>query len=233
MSYDMYERHAVVGQILRQAVNDSNHSETRILDVGGWIGLLERFLPYRVISINPDGSGHLFGDGCALPIADNSVEAVVSIDTLEHLPRENRLLFLRECLRVARYYVVVAAPYGSDDHREYEKQLNDLFLNAYGRPHIYLNEHVQYGLPGAKDLDFFELELATKNTRRFYAGDYFWEGRCFERMLLAQNKPKWVQRFLNMYNYIISLAIFHTVRIYELPDDKTNRFYLLFEKQNR
>jgi len=125
MPYDSYERHAVVSQLLLEAVADSQE-DTCILDVGGRVELLERFIPYRVISVNIDGSGNLSGSGCALPFVDSSFIAVVSVDTLEHLPRESRLPFLRECLRVARRYVVVAAPFGSEGHSECEKGADTL-----------------------------------------------------------------------------------------------------------
>ena len=55
MPYDLYERHAVVSQLLRARLGDV--ADVHILDVGGRADLLERFLGYRVVSVNPDGSG--------------------------------------------------------------------------------------------------------------------------------------------------------------------------------
>ncbi len=154
MPYDLYERHAVASRLLQEALKNIQES-IHILDVGGRAKLLERFTPYRVISINTDGSGNLTGSGCALPFLDSSFVAVVSIDTLEHLPQENRLPFLRECLRVSQRYVIVAAPFGSEGHSKCEKRLDKLYRSIYGESHIYLSEHVKYGLPDMVELDQF------------------------------------------------------------------------------
>ena len=59
--YDVFERHTVVSQLLQKALPTA--SSSLVLDVGGRKDLLERFLPYSTIAINPDGTGHLLGDG--------------------------------------------------------------------------------------------------------------------------------------------------------------------------
>jgi len=242
MPYDLYERHAVVSRLLRKCVGEGREDivtagvsvATHILDVGGRAELLERFMSRRVISVNIDGSGDLIGSGCVLPFVDSSFAAVVSIDTLEHLPRESRLPFLRECLRVARRCVVVAAPFGSEGHSECEKRLADLYLSLYGRPHTYLSEHIQYGLPNMAELDQFACELESANSRCLFAGDYVWQSRQFERAIAGrQSSNKWdlLTRLGNAYKTVTSLAIFHPVRLTDRPDATANRFYLLFEKE--
>jgi hypothetical protein len=230
MPYDLYERHAVVSRLLQEAISNNQENDC-ILDVGGRTELLARFLPYRVISVNVDGSGNLSGSGCALPFVDSSFTAVVSIDTLEHLARECRLLFLRECLRVARRYVVVAAPFGSEGHRECEKRLDDLYRSAYGRAHIYLSEHVRYGLPRMAELDQFACDLEAADFRCFFAGDYAWQGKQFERAVRGHRKQGLLVRLWNMYNTAASLALFHPIRLREQPDTAANRFYLFIEKK--
>jgi hypothetical protein len=232
MPYDLHERHAVVGRLLHEAIGDSQE-DICILDVGGRAELLERFITYRVISVNVDGSGNLSGSGCALPFVDSSFTAVVSIDTLEHLARERRLPFLRECLRVARRCVLVAAPFGSEGHRECEKRLDSLYRSAYGRPHIYLGEHVRYGLPSVAELDQFVDNLEPASFKCFFAGDYVWQGRQFERAVRGHCKQGLLVRLWNMYNAAASLALFHPIRLREQPDAVANRFYLLIEKKHQ
>jgi hypothetical protein len=229
MPYDLYERHAVVSQLLLEAVVGSQE-DTYVLDVGGRAELLGRFIPYRVISVNTDGSGNLSGSGCALPFVDGSFIAVVSIDTLEHLPRESRLLFLRECLRVARRHVVVAAPFGSEGHSECEKQLDSLYRSVYGKPHAYLSEHIRYGLPSITELDQLACDLGAAASQCLFAGDYVWQGKQFERAILGYRKQGLLPRLWNIYNYVTSLAIFHPIHLREQPDATANRFYLLIEK---
>ncbi len=230
MPYDTYERHAVVSRLLREKIGD-DQGDTCILDVGGRAELLERFLPYRVVSANVDGSGDLWSSGSALPFADGSFTGVVSIDTLEHLPRESRLPFLQECLRVARCYLVVAAPFGSEEHKACEKRLDDLHRAISGQPHIYLSEHVQYGLPGPDDLAQFARDLNAGSVQCLFAGDYVWQSRQFERVLLASRKRGWMRRLLGVYNQILAMALFHPIKLREQPDARTNRFYLLADKR--
>jgi hypothetical protein len=230
MSDDLYERHAVVSRLVRGKTGD-NQEDVCILDVGGRAELLEQFLPYRVVSVNVDRSGDLLGDGCTLPFMDSSFIAVVSIDTLEHLPQEWRLPFLQECLRVAQHCVVVAAPFGSEGHKACEKQLNDLHRSVVGHPHIYLSEHIRYGLPGPNEIDLLARNLEGASVKRFFAGDYMWQNRQFERAVLANREQGWGRYLLGMYNRITAMALFHPVRLREHPDARTNRFYLLIEKR--
>ena len=182
MPYDLYERHAVTGQLLRAKLGDCE-DRVCILDVGGRADLLARFLPYRVLSVNLDGSGDFVGSGFALPFADSSFSAVVTIDTLEHMRREKRLLFLLECVRVARHCVLVAAPFGSEGHEAYEKRLNSLYRSVHGKPHCYLSEHIQCGLPDLAELDQLADDLPLQHSQLLFAGDYEWQGRWFERAI--------------------------------------------------
>jgi len=230
--YDFYERHSVVSQLLREAIG-SDQGDVCILDVGGRAELLERFALYRVVSVNVDGSSNLLASGCALPFVDSSFVAVVSIDTLEHLPRESRSLFLRECLRVAQHYVVIAAPFGTAGHSECEKRLDNLYRSVHGKPLVHLSEHVRYGLPDAVELNQFACELEAANIQRFFAGDYVWQGKQFERAVLGHRKKGLLARLWNAYNHIASLALFHPIRLRDQPNATTNRFYLLVEKKHR
>jgi hypothetical protein len=231
--YDLYERHAVVRRFLNEALG-SVSKEHRILDVGGRAGLLGRFLPCQVVSINVDGSGDLTGSGQALPFASETLDAVVSIDTLEHLPGNQRLPFLRECLRVAQRAVVVAAPYGSREHSELERRLAREYESTYGEPHVYLAEHVAYGLPDRDDVDLWVRRLGGIRWQVAFAGDYVWQSRYFERALLRQGKRggkrdlvAWLR---GLWNQVSSWALFHAVRLEADPYPEANRLYLLLAK---
>ncbi len=228
LPYDLYERHAVVSRLLRQA---STGQQAAILDVGGRAELLARFVPYRVVSVNVDGSGNLAGSGLALPFADSSFSVVVSIDTLEHLPRAKRLPFLRECLRVARRHILVAAPLGSPGHSQHEKQLGQLYRSVHGQPHAYLEEHIQCGLPSVADLDQLAAKLPLANQQRLFAGDYVWQGKQLARAILGHRRRGMLARLGNLYHHVTSWALFHPVRLQGQPQATTNRFYWLIEKQ--
>jgi len=126
----------------------------------------------------------------------------------------------------------VAAPFGSDEHRAYEKRLDDLHRSMLGESYPYLREHVLYGLPGLDEIDQLIRGLNAAKDRCFFTGDYMWQGRQFERGILAKCKRGWVRHLLNVYNRVTSLAIFRPIRLRERPDARANRFYLLIEKQS-
>lgn len=227
MPYDLYERHTVVSQLL-QAKPSSDETKI-VLDVGGRIGLLNRFMPYKTISINPDGTGHIVGDGTRLPFVDDSFDAVVNIDTLEHLPGHLRLPFIQECLRVSKQSVIIAAPYGNPGHVQLEKELNALHTKVLGKPHPYLSEHVEHGLPTPEQLVSFTQKLAA--TSQFhYAGDYSWQGRSFARAVQAHKQPRFLARLTHLYNQFSSMALFHPIVLSTKPNAQTNRFYLSLTK---
>lgn len=226
--YDVYERHAVVSQLLQKDIGSDSRKE--VLDVGGRIDLLDRFLPYPTISINPDGTGHILGDGNKLPFANDTFDAVVNIDTLEHLPGQTRLPFIQECLRVSRQTVIVAAPYGSETHIQLEKQLNELHIRKVGRPHQYLSEHVEYGLPSPEQLANFAQALQPATTQLYYAGDFTWQGRSFARAVRAHQQPRLLASLTNLYNRISGAALFHPIKLSTSPTPHTNRFYLAITK---
>jgi SAM-dependent methyltransferase len=229
LPYDLYERHTVVCRLLAEALGESSGGSC-VLDVGGRAGLLERFVTFRVIAVNVDGSGHLTGSGFALPFADGSFDAVVTLDTLEHMPCDDRLPFLRECCRVARQSVIVAAPFGSEGHAALEERLYNLYQSRYGEPHAYLGEHVHYGLPDTEELDQLARGLQIAQSRRLYAGDYVRQGKQFERSILGHQQHGRLARIANFLRYVASWATFHRVRLRDQPNATTNRFYWLIAK---
>jgi hypothetical protein len=228
MPYDLYERHTVVGQLLQQEIGSD--SRQTVLDVGGRKDLLERFMPYSTTAINPDGTGHLLGDGGQLPFAPGSFDAVVNLDTLEHLPSETRLPFIHECLRVGKKCVIIAAPYGSPEHMALEKALNAQYTKTLGRPHPYLSEHVAFGLPSPEQLTQFVEALRPFPTQFFYAGDFTWQGRSFARAIQAHQQPRPLALLTNFYNQFSGVALFHPITLSTTPTIRTNRFYLVINK---
>lgn len=225
MPYDVYERHYVVSQLLQQSLKN-NGRQAHILDVGGRIELLEKFLPYKITSVNPDGTGHLYASGTELPFADNSFDAAVSIDTLEHLPKALRLPLLQECVRACKQVVIIAAPFGSQEHIAYERELHDFYQKVNGRSHHYLSEHIAYGLPTPQELASFAESLNPATSKLSYAGDYIWQGNSFKRAAKARQQPIWQSKFTNLYNRISSMALFHPVQLANNYTPHTNRFYL-------
>ncbi len=232
LPYDTYERHTVVAGLLRHVLGRGSLSDVRpisVLDVGGRSGLLQRFTSYRPVAINPDGSGDVLGGGRGLPFAGGSHSAVVSIDTLEHLPSSDRLPFLRECLRVARRCVVGAAPYGSAGHVAHERRLDEQYAALHGEGHPYLREHICHGLPNEDHVRAWVAGLDVSAACMLFAGDYLWQGKLFQRAVLVRGgglptRLRW------MWDRIRASALLHPVRLVTMPYPEANRFYLLWEK---
>ncbi|MBI5583997.1 MAG: methyltransferase domain-containing protein [Deltaproteobacteria bacterium] len=219
MPYDVYERHQVVSKLLRK------RGVRTVLDVGGNLGVLKKFLDAEILTLNVDGSADLQYDGHTIPFEDNRFDAVVSLDTLEHLPPENRLHFLQECVRVTLRSLIIAAPFGSEGHRAYELKIDSLYTQTHGTVHSYLNEHVRYGIPNQHDIEQLVSRLAVTNILVYFAGDFIWQCRNFERLIRRGKSPG-----LKWYVNVTSRALFHPIRLTTRPYDRANRFYLYAEK---
>lgn len=149
---DVFFRHALVAR--------AAGTSKSILDVGGSLGELRKFLPHANITTADVANGaNVVFDGGKLPIDDQSYEAVVSVDTFEHIPDTERLLFVKELFRVAKKQVVILAPYGSKEHSTAEKRLVDSYTRHGKSVPNYLQEHVKFGLPEEKFLRFLREEF--------------------------------------------------------------------------
>ncbi|MDW8351890.1 MAG: methyltransferase domain-containing protein [Anaerolineae bacterium] len=222
LSYDLYERHYVVAQLIAARRRPS----AIVLDVGGRVGLLARFTPCHVVSVNVDGSGDVQYAGGTLPFADRTCDVVTAIDTLEHLPRRQRSAFLLECLRVSRDTVIVAAPFNSPGHAEAETHLNAIFSQITGQPHPYLSEHIRYGLPDLEEINGWVTQSRARRYRLLFAGDYRRECRFFEAALRCRTTKNLWGRLSALVWHIRSRAVFNRLRLSNHPLAYTNRFYL-------
>lgn len=222
LSYDLYERHAVVARLI--AARETRGR--RALDVGGRVGLLERFTACRVVSVNVDGSADVRYAGGAFPFAAGAFDVVVAIDTLEHIPRALRPEFVRECLRVSRHAVILAAPFGSAGHAETEARLNRLFEALTGRPHPYLSEHVLYGLPDMEEIQHLIAQSGAQSSRLLFGGDYRREARFFEAAAHSHHRRSLWVRLAGLWWHVRSRALFNRLELSERPTAYANRFFL-------
>lgn len=222
LTYDFYERHYVVARLIAAHA----HPGTIVLDVGGRLGALAQFTVCRVFSLNVDGSGDVQYAGGAIPFADRACDVVTAIDTLEHLPRERRGDFVRECLRVSRVAVVLAAPFASPGHAEAEARLSALFERITGGLHPYLSEHVRYGLPSLEEIQGWIEQSGIERYRMLFAGDYRREARFFEAALRWRSQKGLVGRLRALVWHLRSRAVCNRLRLSNHPLPYTNRFYL-------
>ena len=152
---DQFQRYLLTSRLVRLLDVPSGG---RILDLGGAPGPIELFLPeYEVVVLDIEGEHpggrFVIADGGALPFADGTFDAVVSLDTLEHVPTQIRASFLTEARRVSTGAVVLSAPFDTPGVAAAERGLLE-FITARLSPDfptaVWLQEHVDWGLP---DLD--------------------------------------------------------------------------------
>jgi hypothetical protein len=101
-----------------------------------------------------------------LPFRDRSFDVVLSLDTLEHVPRDFRQLFINEMVRIARRYVVVGFPEG-DDAERHDSAMEKYYVNQHGLAHGFFVEHREYGIPRREDTARYFDETKRSLAREF------------------------------------------------------------------
>jgi hypothetical protein len=153
VAFDQYSRYETFRRIIEDNRDKVENKKIRVLDVGGRGNLMIKFMPadsvfYLDPFIESDDENFIVGDGCDLPLEDNSFDWLVSADVYEHIPQDKRLDFLKEQVRVAKYGVILSAPFKNDAVNEVEHKVNDLFkIASEGVDHPWLIEHFENGLP--------------------------------------------------------------------------------------
>ena len=111
-----------------------------ILDVGGSLNndAIKLFIPHRITAANPQYNNI---SGTSLPFDDESFDIVISIDTLEHVPGDEREMFIKELIRTAKLKVILACPFDDPLVSAMEKAIYAI------TKHPFLEEHIKYGLP--------------------------------------------------------------------------------------
>ena len=159
IAFDLYERYILleqIGELFRPG-----NSPYQVLDVGGhtpalWPGfssLAGALIPdacVAVVDTLPGGGlrNYVRASGVRLPFRDGAFDLVCSLDTLEHVPGEQRPAFLAELLRVSRDGLYLAFPFDSASNRWAESVVREYANVVLKDPIPALQEHHQFGLPG-------------------------------------------------------------------------------------
>lgn len=146
--YDVLQRF----QAIKDAIDKINLShDAKILDVGGSPCKLADFLKplniYTVDTVKCLHEKYILASGGNLPFTDNAFDAVLSSDTLEHIPAKDRDAFLSEIYRAASDYIIIAAPFASKETDFCENAVAEIYEIVEGKPHFWFREHIEYGLP--------------------------------------------------------------------------------------
>lgn len=152
MNVELALRYYPVVEVLRQK------RVTKVLEVGSGINGISDFFKGQVVGVDVNFSRlsgaknpnitHKVGSITKIPVADSSINFVICIDTLEHLPPSWRKKGLQELLRVTKSggTVIIGFPSGYLSLQA-EKIINSLYRLVQKRDHPWLAEHFVSGLP--------------------------------------------------------------------------------------
>jgi SAM-dependent methyltransferase len=167
--FDQYSRQFQVAAVIKFF---ESTKPLNILDVGGYKGRTADFLLSENITVldlyDVKEKNYVKASALEMPFEDNSFDFVTSFDVLEHIPQKDRQKFIEECSRVAKKGVIICAPNKTDLNELAENKLNKLFKLLHGKPHQWLKEHIENGIP-----DFNWVDRAAKSnglhTVRFFS----------------------------------------------------------------
>lgn len=150
-------RYAPAVRILRQHARPGSS----ILEVGSGPVGITLFLPRPVTGCDLDFTGPDLGwlrrvvlpsAATRLPFGDRSFEFVLAMDVVEHVPAARRGDFIRELVRVARWWLILSAPCGPIA-QACDAELYRWLRTRIGMDHRWLREHVEQGLPDAHQIE--------------------------------------------------------------------------------
>lgn len=146
---DVFIRHWLIANEIKKA-----GPEQKVLDVGGSLGEIRKFLPgLQTVTTDVVSGADILYDGKKLPFKKGEYDFVVSIDTLEHIPSARRLGLIGQMVKVAKRKTILIAPFASSEHEKYEKKLVEKYnLEKLTVPQ-YLREHRKYGLITTSQLE--------------------------------------------------------------------------------
>lgn len=147
----------------------------RLLEVGAGGSGIAGFLQYRgdlegnmiVLSdlregairgttVVSDGLSTVVADGCHLPFCDDAFDAVVCIDTLEHIESDERRRCIEELKRVSGGFVLLHLPVQTADRvyvgRDSDREFQAAFLKRFGREEQNTAEHLRAGHWDLRDI---------------------------------------------------------------------------------
>jgi hypothetical protein len=155
--FDQFQRYTVAQETARALA--ATGPPPRVLDVGGhhldfWSRArrpIAEFLPeLRTVTIDladNDRPGYVRARGDAIPFAAGSMDLVVSVDVLEHVPPPARSTVVAEAQRVARRAVLLAAPFRTEAVVAAETLVSRFIREACGFEQGQLREHRELGWP--------------------------------------------------------------------------------------
>jgi hypothetical protein len=178
LSWDRFVRLKKVASTL-----NLTNSKT-VLDAGGYDGAIAFFLENTSTDvIDPATTG---GSVLSIPVANQSYDAVIAVDVLEHIKPEDRNKALSEFTRVARKHLILNFPC------TLSKEAQELVLRLTNNSLI--REHVEWDLPDSKQILTELSKHGFKGSIQTHTSQAIWLGQYVVQNLLPE-----VGREINHY----------------------------------
>lgn len=224
---DSLERHRAMAAVIRETLP----APATLLDVGGESNIrcnhLGRFLSgYTISTVNTERASDVTYEGHQLPFPDKAFDAVVSLDTAEHVPRADRFKWIQDFFRVARKRVVICAPLGSPYQSEVDRELNEMYKRLFGVDHHYLSEHVACTMPDVEEVKSW---VGNRKHKLYFDGDARVYRRQFMTGFNLQKKGGPLRKPLKLMHQFYTMSEMKPLELSDTPHDYTRRWYLSAE----
>ncbi len=221
---DSLERHRAMAAVIREALAPP----ATLLDVGGEANIrcnnLGRFLKgYDISTLNAYRQSDVTYEGGRLPFEDNSFDAVVSLDTAEHVPIKDRPLWIQDFFRVARKQVIICAPWGSEYQSGVDRDLNDFYKELFGQDHHYLSEHVACTMP---DIPEIKEWVGEREHKLYFDGDARIYRKHLTTLFNLQKSGGVLKTPLKLLHQMTTMLDLKPLRLLNEPHPHTRRWYL-------
>lgn len=235
-SPDGFSRYHLIKEVVKTFFKEKR---IEILDIGGKQNLLfsmlkHENLPYNLTVIDvlpPDESTkdyeYIQGDACKMTFEDNQFDAVVSADTLEHIPDDKKNDLVKEAIRVSKNLIVIAAPFYTEvvDHSDH--MANNFFVSLTGEDHPWLKEHFEMNKPRKKDMEDLLSIYKSDLTYTSYSSNFLenWMNNMLLHLLQVQ--------YPELNELIEDINAYYNSNLSELNDFRApgyRQFYIMTEK---
>lgn len=157
LSPDGSSRFLIMLQLIK-ILTGTSKKPLHMLDIGGGSPYMTHVLeelsaPYDLTTLDilPKPKGivgkYIQGDATNMVFKDESYDVVVSTDVLEHIPHEKKEAFIEEAIRVTKDYLIIAAPFNTDNVEKAERLTNDFNIKLFGEGQSWLEEHFKNKKP--------------------------------------------------------------------------------------
>lgn len=129
------------------------YSPMRFVDIGRQVGVDGYLQSIQEAERNRTHDEYVHASIDALPdlFADQSFDAVVALDVIEHLPKENGDAFLKHMERIAKKTVIVFTPNGFIPQKSHDGNLQE-HVSGWTAQELRAKGYTVYGVYGVKQL---------------------------------------------------------------------------------